>query len=109
MCMDQNKVIVLCARGQALPYEHTNIRTLHIAGRLFNLAGLLYVMSNRSRRPQKKTDFIFTDDRNFYALLRPFGGLIPADILFREDAGALARDGLELIKYKKARDKRSIK
>ncbi len=79
MCMDQNKVIVLARKGK-VPYEHTNLKIMRFAGIIFNVAVLLYIMSNRSKKRQKKTDFIFTDDRRFYSILKFFKRFIPAEI-----------------------------
>ena len=125
MCMDQNKVIVLARKGKRGEnkgregnekkgnggdgfYEHTNIKMLKFDGILFNAAALLYLASNRSKKHQKKTDFIFTDDKGFYLFLKPFAGLIPAEIVFKGDADTLAKESVRLVKEKKEKDKNLI-
>jgi GT2 family glycosyltransferase len=107
MCMDQNKVIVLLREGDGL-YEHTNIKTLRFSGLLFNIASLIYVISNRSMKRQKKTDFILTDDKGFYSFLKPFIRFISAEVVFRRDINSLAKEALRLIKEKKDKDKNAI-
>jgi GT2 family glycosyltransferase len=110
MCMDQNKVIVLAAKGERRGlYEHTNIRVLGFRRFFFHLAALVYLMSNRSKKQQKKTDFIFTDDRRFYSFSRPFASLIPAEIIYRDDIGLLEKETLKMVKEKKEKDKSLIK
>ncbi|MDD5136159.1 MAG: glycosyltransferase [Candidatus Omnitrophica bacterium] len=108
MCMDQNKVVVLSRKGDKVPYEHTNIKILGFPGAFFGIAALLYIMSNRSRKHQKKTDFIFTDDRRFYSFLKPFMRFIPADVIFRDSVASLAEEAVRLTKEKKGKDKGSI-
>ena len=108
MCMDQNKVIVITRKDGVVPYEHTNIKALKFGRGLFNVTTLLYVMSNRSKKQQKKTDFIFTNDKSFYSFLKPFSRFVPADIIFRADTDSLDREAFKLVKEKKDIDKGSI-
>ena len=105
ICMDQNKVIVISRRGDAIPYEHTNMKVLKFGRALFNIAALVYAMSNRSRKQQKKTDFIFTDDKSFYSFLKPFAVFIPAEIIFRESLDPLAKEAFRLVKEKKCKER----
>ena len=108
MCMDQNKVIVIIPSGGTIPYSHTNMKVLRFNKVLFNFAFLLYVISNRSKKQQKKTELIFTDDKGLYSFLRPFTGFIPADIIFRDTIDSLTKEALKLVKDKKDKDKDSI-
>ncbi len=105
MCMDQNKVIVISRRNDAIPYEHTNMKALRFDKVLFNIAAFIYTMSNRSKKQQKRTDFIFTDDKSFYSFLRPFAQILPAEVIFKDRIDSLAEEALRLVKEKKCKDK----
>ena len=114
VCMDQNKVIVLVRDGKIWGnrgkegkglYEHTNMKVLRFAGAFFNIAATVYVMSNRSKKQQKKTDFVFTDDKSFYSFLKPFAMFIPAEIIFRESLDSLAKETLRSVKEKKCKER----
>ena len=108
ICADQNKVIVIAQKGEAIPYEHTNIKMLEFDKIFFNIAALVYVMANRSKKHQKKTDFIFTNKRDLYSFLKPFTGVIPASVVFEEKMDLLSERALELVKEKKDKDKSLI-
>jgi GT2 family glycosyltransferase len=117
MCMDQNKVIVLIRKGKIGEnkgkegncfYEHTNLKTLSFGRLFFNLAALVYALSNRSRKHQKKTDFIFTNDSVFNAFIKPFALLIPAETVFENNIDLLRDEAFKLVKAKKAEDKNKI-
>ena len=108
MCMDQNKVIVIMRKGEAIPYEHTNMKILKFDRPLYNIAAMGYIISNRSRKKQKKTDFFFTDDVGFYSFVKPFVRLIPAEVIFKDNLDNLTREALKLVKEKKDKDKDRI-
>ncbi len=109
MCMDQNKVIVLTRSINGnIPYEHTNLRQFRFDNILFNILAYFYLASNRSRKQQKKTDFIFTDDKGFYSFSRIFRRFILADIIFKDDIKALEEEAMRLVKEKKEQDKKAI-
>lgn len=105
MCSDQNKVILIARKGGVVPYEHTNMRVLKFNPLVYGPAALAYSMSNRSRKKQKKTDFIFTDDKGFYYLLKIFASLIPAEIVYRDNIDLLAKEAIKLVKEKKDKDR----
>ncbi|MFA5142627.1 MAG: glycosyltransferase [Candidatus Omnitrophota bacterium] len=108
MCMDQNKVVVMAPKGSAVPYEHTNMKVLGFGKALFNISALAYIISNRSRKHQKRTDFIFTDDGKFYSLIKPFIRLVPADVVFEPDIASLTAAAVRLTKEKKDKDRSAI-
>ena len=108
MCMDQNKVVVLSRKESVVPYEHTNIKILEFGRALFNITALSYMISNRSRKHQKKTDFIFTDDKKLYSFLKPFIRFIPAEVVFHDNVASLTEKAVRLTKEKKDKDKSSI-
>lgn len=108
ICMDQNKVILIARAGNDVPYEHVNMKVLKFNKALFNLSLLLYVMSNRSKKQQKKTDFIFTDDKGLYSFMRPFLKFIPADVVFRDTIDDLTKDAFKLVKDKKNKCKNCL-
>ncbi|MDO8525975.1 MAG: glycosyltransferase [Candidatus Omnitrophota bacterium] len=107
MCSGQNKVILLARKCVRVPYEHTNMRILQFNRLVYAPAALIYLMSNRSRKRQKKTDFIFTDDKAFYSILKIFARLIPAEIVYRDNIDSLTKEALRLVKDKKCKDKSS--
>lgn len=109
MCMDQNKVIVIIRDRDAVPYEHTNIKVLKFGNMLFNIAALFYLASNRSRKQQKKTDFVFTDDKSFYSFSKIFAPFVLSEIIYRDNVDVLEKESARLIKEKKEKDKSSIK
>lgn len=108
MCMDQNKVIVISRKETGLPYNHTNIKSLRFAKAFFDIAAALYLISNRSRKQQKKTDLIFTDDKSFYSFMRPFSRLVTAPVIFKEDSDLLGVELMKLVKEKKDKCKSSL-
>lgn len=108
MCMDQNKVIVLARKKDNVPYRHTNLKVIKFPVAFFYLASVFYLLSNRSTKPQKKTDFIFTDDRALYSFLKPFSKFIKADIIFRGAPDELAGDAANMVREKKEKDKRAM-
>ena len=108
MCTDQNKVIVITHTGDTIPYEHTNIRVLRFNKVLFDLSALIYIISNRSKKQQKKTDFIFTEDKNFYSFVKHFTGIILAEVIFKKDIYSLTGEALKLVKEKKDKCKNSL-
>ncbi|MFA6321082.1 MAG: glycosyltransferase family 2 protein [Candidatus Omnitrophota bacterium] len=109
MCMDQNKVIVVVRHKDVVPYENTNMKVIKFASVFFSVSALLYLASNRSSKQQKKTDFVFTDDKGFYSLVKIFKGLIPAEIVFKDDLDILEKEAAESVKKIKTKDKESIK
>ncbi len=108
MCSDQNKVILLVRKGGVVPYEHTNMRVLRFNPLVYGPAALAYSMSNRSRKKQKKTDFIFTDDRGFYSLLKIFASFIPAEIIYKDSIDSLTKEAIKLVKERKDKDRSLI-
>lgn len=109
ICMDQNKVIALVRGNAKVPYEHTNMKVLRFGALVFDVACLIYLASNRSRKHQKKTDFIFTDDKGFYSLANLFGRFILAEIVFRAGLDSLADESIKIIRAKKDKEKESIR
>ncbi|MDD5428201.1 MAG: glycosyltransferase family 2 protein [Candidatus Omnitrophica bacterium] len=105
MCMDQNKVIVITRDKQNVPYEHTNMKVLKFGGALFNIAALFYLASNRSKKQQKKTDFVFTADKSFYSFSKPLARFIPAQIVFNNDPDSFAPEALKIVREKKCKEK----
>ena len=65
-------------------------------------------MSNRSRKKQKKTDFIFTDDKIFYSLSKIFAILIPAEIVYKDNIDSLTKEAVKLVKEKKDKDRNLV-
>lgn len=108
MCADQNKVILIVRCGGVVPYEHTNMKILRFNSFIYALAALVYSMSNRSKKKQKKTDFIFTDDKGFYYLAKIFGSLVPAQIVYKDNIDSLAKEAIKLVREKKENDRRLI-
>jgi len=108
MCSDQNKVILIVRCGGVVPYEHTNMRILRFNSPLYAPAALIYSMSNRSRKKQKKTDFIFTDDKRFYSLSKIFAILIPAEIVYKDNIDSLTKEAVKLVKEKKDKDRNLV-
>jgi GT2 family glycosyltransferase len=108
MCMDQNKVILIAKKGAVVPYEHTNMRILRFNSLVYAPAALIYSISNRSTKRQKKTDFIFTDDNGFYSLLKIFAPFIPAEIAYKDDMYSLTREVIKVVSEKKEKSKSLI-
>jgi hypothetical protein len=106
--MDQNKVIVLARSGKKVPYAHTNIKVLNFNGPFFLIAALAYILSNRSTKQQKKTDFLFTDDKSVFSLFKAFDRFIPADIVFSDSFESLTEEALASVNKKKEKDKAAI-
>ncbi len=105
MCSDQNKVMLFARSCVRVPYEHTNMRILRFSGLVYTPAALIYLMSNRSGKKQKKTDFIFTDDKSFYSILKIFAPFIPAEIVYKEKIDSLTKEAIRLVREKKCKDK----
>ena len=108
MCADQNKVILIARKGEEVPYEHTNMRVMKFNGILHGPAALTYAISNRSRKQQKKMDFIFTDDKGLRALLKTFAPLIPAEVVYKDNIDSLAKEAVRVVKEKKDKCKSSL-
>ena len=108
ICSDQNKVILIARKGAAVPYEHTNMRVLRFNSFVYGLAVLIYSMSNRSKKQQKKTDFIFTDDKGIYSLLKIFAKFIPAEIVYEDSIDSLTREATRRVKDRKGKCKNSL-
>ncbi|MDD3905587.1 MAG: glycosyltransferase [Candidatus Omnitrophica bacterium] len=108
MCADQNKVIFIIRDKKPVSYEHSNIKILKFPRLFLNISALLYIVSNRSKKEQKKTDFIFTDDRRLYNFLNIFARLIPAKLVFAKDIDSLKEEVFRLVKEKKDKDRDSI-
>lgn len=108
VCMDQNKVIVITDGERALPYEHTNMKSVELGRLLFNFKALVYILTKPSRKLQKRLDFIFTDDPAFNTLIMKFKKLISADIVFENNIEKLSETALGLISRKKEESKGSL-
>lgn len=108
MCMDQNKVIVVARDGQAVPYEHTNMKVVRYNSSFFNPAALAFLATKRSKKQQKGIDFVFTDDVKFDSFVKSFGWLLTSKIEAGRDLSDLEKIAVRLVGEKKDKDKAAI-
>lgn len=108
ICMDQNKVVFITKNGTRPPYEHTNLRITGFKELFFNLKTLIFLATKRSKKKQKRIDFIFTDDERFLSFIRPYRRLIASTIVSGRDVEELEKFAIHAVQEKKDRDKSAM-